>query len=117
VQIRLKRLKPGSCSAIAALKCSDGFKATSPDAIAGELRRHWEEIFRARPHNETILSRWLQEELGTDSPSYGMHEDLAVSIQDIIAVVKRSPTSMPGPNGIPYKAWKRLGHIAENLFF
>ena len=58
-QVRLNKLRPGSCGTVAALKCADGSMATSPEAIAQELRRHWGEVFSHREHDDptfTILS-------------------------------------------------------------
>lgn len=57
VQVRLKKLRQGNCSAIAALQCCNGMMATTPAETAAELRRYWAEVFPTRPCQGAILGR------------------------------------------------------------
>ena len=112
-QVRLNRLRPGSCCTVAALKCADGSMATTPEAIAHELRRHWGEVFSLRAHDEPTLQSWLQEELGGESP-FGEDTDWDVSMQHVLHAIKVAPCTAPGPDGIPYNAWKKLGPLGAS---
>ena len=112
-QVRLNRLKPGNCGTVAALKCADGSMAISPDAIAHELRRHWAEVFSYKAHDEPTLHAWLHEELGSDCP-FGEDVNWEVSIEHVLHAIKVAPGTAAGPDGIPYKAWKKLGPLGAH---
>ena len=44
-QVKLNKLKPGSCSSIGASKGRDGNIISDPNFIIGELRAYWGDIF------------------------------------------------------------------------
>ena len=113
-QVRLNRLKPGSCGSVAALKCADGSMATTPDAIAHELRKHWGQVFSHRAHDDPTLHTWLRQELGS-SGSFGNDVDWEVSIENVLHAIKVAPSTAPGPDGIPYRAWKKLGPLGASV--
>ena len=117
IQMKLQRLKPGSCNSIAAMLCADGKLITDAGDIARELHRHWHQVFQAKTMDSNMLKRWLQEELqGEQAFNPGM-EDFDLTLADIEKSVKNAPATMPGPDGIPYLAWKRLGILGADCLF
>ena len=102
VQFKLQRLRPGSCNSIAVLLCQDGTLATDSKAIAKELHRHWHQVFQARPMDDGLLQKWLQEEIG-DEEVFGGGDPSRFELQqeDMQKAIKRAPATMPGPDGIP----------------
>ena len=115
VQARLKQLKPGHCGAIGAIMGSDGCLRTTPSSIAAELQRHWGDVFSSRPSDHGILQKWIAEEFNDERPLGQLHHDLGIQASDIDRNVDKAPNSMPGPDGIPYIAWKRLGATGKQV--
>ena len=37
--------------------------------------------------------------------------------RDVRTAIRRSNNSMPGPDGIPYKAWRKLGELGVEIIF
>jgi len=101
---RLARLLPGAISSIGALVCPDGTLLTEDDDIAKELARHWGEVFAEKPIDKDLLRAWLEGisplELDATDPSWDL---LPSSVADAI---RFATESSPGPDGIPYKAFK-----------
>ena len=117
VQSRLKNLRPGNCGAIAAVRCQDGSIAITQEDIAQELRRHWKEVFSERPIDFAKLREWFKEDLPVDGLPRWSEGDLDLLRKDIEDAIKRSPNSMPGPDGIPYIAWRKLGRLGSDILF
>ena len=117
VQAKLQRLKPGTSNTIAVLKCADGSLATEPREIARELQRHWGQVFQQKPCDQNMLERWLQEELHGNPAFQADQEQCKLLLKDIQLAISRAPATMPGPDGIPYSAWKRLGILAADVLF
>ena len=117
LQVRLQRLKPGSCNSIAAMLCADGNLVTDAKEIALELHRHWHQIFQAKPMDEELLQNWFQEELQRGCAFDASDDDFKINLQDLQKAIKNAPATMPGPDGIPYLAWKRLGVLGADCLF
>jgi hypothetical protein len=113
VEVRLRRLRPGATTAVAALRCGDGRMVSDAAGIAAELRRHWCEVFAERRVDEPALSTWLSEAEDIDGAFSTLAADAWTARREEVArAVKSAPATMPGPDGIPFVAWKRLGHLA-----
>ena len=113
-QVRLNKLRPGNSSSIAAIKCADGSMATTPEAIAEELRIYWGEVFSHREHDAGTLNQWFQEEL-CGQQVFPQDTCWDIELQNVEHALKVAPSTAPGPDGIPYKAWKRLGPLAASI--
>ena len=87
VQARLKELIPGSCNAVAAIKCADGRLVTSTPSNFAELRRHWSEVFTARSIDTRKLIEWLSEDLQEKPPWTCRDTNLDVTVSDMAEVV------------------------------
>ncbi len=95
----------------------EGSLVTSPTDIARELRRYWSAVFSPKPCNFDLLRKWFQEEFPEGPPWGGEQEDWSICEGDVDRVISHSPASMPGPDGIPYKAWRRLGLAAKTALY
>ena len=112
-QVRLNRLRPGNCNSIASIKCADGSMAITSEAIAEELRKHWADVFSHREHDAGTLQDWFREELS--DPAFAQDTCWDIQLHDVEHALKVAPVTAPGPDGIPYKAWKRLGPLAASI--
>ena len=95
------------------IQSQQGNIETEPYAMALALRDHWKKVFTARPTSDrTTLRKWL-----TEHP-YGVPPTLRKSPsvwlltqQQVELAIKHSNNSSPGPDGIPYAAWRNIGHL------
>ena len=117
IQAKLQRLKPGTANTIAVLLCANGQLATDAKSIAKELHRHWHITFQAKPMDEDLLQKWLREEIGDNGPFQNNSTDLEILPEDLQKAIKNAPATMPGPDGIPYLAWKKLGILGADCLF
>ena len=114
----LYRLAPGKSDSIGAVIDDRGRFLTDPQAMADHLRQHWAEVFRARGVGQDRLKTWLDEdtaERGTTAPLHDALRNLRVRRRDIKRALKRSNDSAPGPDGIPYGAWRIMGDMAVEM--
>ena len=112
IMTKIRRLKPGSCTTLRCMRTEAGEIITEPDAILSELRRHWGRVFTARPRDAECIEAWLRSSYpqgdglenfpGMDDPGW------PVGKKDIAKAVRLSGHSAPGPDGLPYEAWKRM---------
>ena len=121
---QLRRLSPGSCTSLPAVLHPDGRVVTDPEEMAEALRLHWRATFAARRINAGLLDTWLQEELpclqeGFPLPGLPPAGSAAWQLahSHVEESVARSANSAPGPDGIPYLAWRRLGPLASTTLF
>ena len=125
---RLRRLAPGGTSTLRALKVTvpgDGPNApereevsTDPAKIAAELVAHWGRVFGEAPIDEQALQVWLGEALPPQE-SRPPHNAAtwAVRKKDVARAVRCAGNSMPGPDRIPYLAWRKLGRLGIDVLF
>jgi len=114
VQVKLNRLKPGNCCSVGAIKGSDGHIISDPKLMIAELRKYWKDIFSHSPCNDQLLRQWAGEE---DSiPSWeGFRGGWVPCWKDMAKVIQIASKSAPGPDGIPYSAWKCLGELGVEV--
>ena len=116
--VRLRRLRPGGTTALSALVAPDGEVVTDSAEMAALLRSHWGEVFAATPINASTLERWIAEDLPPEARSTLPPADdprWRVRRQDVGRAMKLAGASAPGPDGIPYSAWQRLGETAVDI--
>ena len=122
IQTRLRRLVPGSTTALKAMCTSDGTVTADPKEMAEALREHWGGVFAAKHIDNSMLGTWLQEvfpdyehgNLATGLP--GTESELwHVQREDIEHAIQTCGDTMPGPDGIPYAAWRMLGPLAVSI--
>ena len=61
-----------------------------------------------------MLQSWFQEEFGEQRP-FENNNDLCILLEHVQHAIKVAPGTAPGPDGIPYMAWKRLGPLAATI--
>ena len=113
-------LPPGRSGSVGAVIDDRGRYLTDPQAMADYLRRHWAEVFRAKGINQPRLQAWLDEDAAEQGATAPSHEDLRhlhVRRRDVRKALRRSNNSSPGPDGIPYGAWRVLGETAVEALF
>ncbi len=116
----LYRLAPGKSDSIGAVIDDRGRYLTEPQAMADFLRGHWSEVFRARGVDQSRLQTWLDDdavERGSAAPTHEALRQLRVRRRDVRKALKKSNNSAPGPDGIPYGAWRALGKVAVEALF
>ena len=101
---RTNRLIPGNnnTATISAIKDSSGRVHTAPEEIAETLVTHWDQVFKAKPIDSDLLTEWLQDQPQIFDNSLRW-ELLLSHVEDAIKYCK---DSAPGPDGIPYSAFK-----------
>ena len=110
---RLQLTIPSARNARLAVHTADGI-TTEPKEMATALKEHWSKVFCARPvGNVQVMQQWLR-----DTP-YGFHERKwqensrwTVTQEDVEKAILWSNNSAPGPDGIPYMAWRKVGRLA-----
>ena len=91
------------------VQAHDGNIETNPKDMARALGDHWKKVFSARPTTDgATLRKWL-----TEHP-YGIPTMLRkdtkawlLTQQHVEVAIKQSNNSSPGPDGIPYAAWRK----------
>ena len=121
---KVRRLAPGRAAGALALEDADGAVQTDPSAVAAILRLHWGDVFAKRCLREADIRRWLQHDLhAPDGLAAALHPLLAdptcwrIRREDIVNAIDRTSKSAPGPDGIPYAAWRALGPLAHDTLF
>ena len=138
---KLKRLLPGQANSIGAILREDGTVTKEPAAMAKAIKDHWSKVFAHKQIDETMLERWFaslktawgaQEEnaepsLDNGNPLPHMREKRkpirtdpgkwATRRKDIIKALKLAGNSSPGPDGIPFAAWRALKGIGITVLY
>ena len=84
--------------------------------MASVLRGHWRDTFTAKGIDEERLQAWLDGDLTArtrEGPSHDSMKRLKVRKRDIKKALKLSNDSAPGPDGIPYGAWREVVGLAS----
>ena len=128
IHAKLRRLAPGGTNTLTAIRRPapgpglaepDHWEITTrPDQIAAELTRHWGKVFGNASIDEDALRGWLRQ--AVHPPDARPPTNAArwhVRKKDVARAIRCSGSSMPGPDRIPYVAWKRLGPLAVDVLF
>ena len=120
IHAKLRRLAPGGTNTISAIRrqapdqapgpSHEGEITTRTDQIAAELVRHWGRMFGDAHIDEAALQSWLRQNL--HPPSTVPPANAArwhIRKKDVARAIRCSGNSLPGPDRIPYVAWRRLG--------
>ena len=77
-------------------------------------------MFSARGVDEERLRTWIDEDLELRRDRGEMQEAMQhvrLQREQVEAAIRHSNNSSPGPDGIPYAAWRRLGDEAVDILF
>ncbi len=111
----LYRLAPGNASSFGAITDQRGRVITDAQGMVAILRDHWSKTFQANGVDEERLQAWLQEDQEhrqVHGPSHSPLADLRLRKRHIRKAIKLSNNSAPGPDGLPYGAWRAMGEVA-----
>ena len=77
-------------------------------------------MFKAKGINQDKLNSWLDEDTDHRSQHGPSHDDvrnIVVRRRHVRKALKLSNNSAPGPDGIPYGAWRAMGKTAVDALF
>ena len=115
---RLRRLIPGASTSLSAMKDAAGNITADPEEMADILRAHWGSVFTKQNIDKQLLEKWISNATLRDDgdrlPPTSAPE-WKVTREEIELAVKQSGDGMPGPDRIPYKAWRKLGTLAVDI--
>ena len=124
IMLKVRKLAPGRAGMVGGVMDEQGVVRTDRDQKADVLRRHWGETFRERRVDETLLQEWLNDDAvapngltAAMSRATGDAGRWKVRRKDVQAAIDRAGASAPGPDGIPYAAWKALGPLGCDILF
>lgn len=119
---QLRRVAPGRTSALPAIIDSAGELRTTGEGMAEALCCHWRDVFAARSLGRTARREWLRADAAAPS---GLRVAVRAVAQDTAAwrlrrsdvrrAIASTSRSAPGPDGVPYSAWRRMGALAVDV--
>ena len=114
ILVRLQRLLPGTTGGLSVMRDKFGDLTSDPAEMAGILNEHWGSVFSRKDVARHKIASWL-----VDGPSLPAASDARWKItrEHVTTAVKVARESAPGPDGIPYRAWKALGDLGINCLF
>ena len=119
---KLRRIRPGAATSLSAVQATDGQVLIDPDSMAAELQRHWSQTFAGEPIDHAALSIWLRHTLpdggtGRDGSPLPSADVWRIRRHDVAKAVRLSGNSAPGPDGIPYLAWRMVGPLGVDVLW
>ena len=124
ILVKLKRLMPGASSGVNAMASDQGEITTDPMEMANILRQHWGRVFTRKPTNGRLRNAWLNNVFPGSTRSGNARDLHAVSSErwtirrkDVAEAIKQTGNTMPGPDCVPYKAWRQLGDLGIDILY
>ena len=121
---KVRKLAPGKSAAVDALEAPDGSVQAAPAEVASILCNHWGDVFSKRHLRPADIRAWLQADCGADDglaaalrPLVADPSNWQIRRQDVEAAIARTSRSAPGPDGIPYSAWRALGPLGVEVLY
>ena len=101
-----------------------GEVTTQPAKMAEILHKHWSGDFARKDIDETVLRGWLEDvfpEGGRGQAVIGLppreSPEWTLQEKDVEEAVNQTSDTSPGPDQIPYLAWRRLGRLGNKILF
>ena len=118
---RLRRLKLGTTTTLQTVLARDGTWATQPADIMKALQQHWAEVFTGAAMPKEAISSWLHKAYPQGEglqhfpavPTDSWH----IRRRDVAKALSCAGRSAPGPDGLPYAAWKATGSYGIDLLW
>ena len=112
------RLRPGRFAALHSILGERSEQLTTPEEMAGGLQQHWSKVFARRGIDEAKLEEWLDQD-GDDRPLSHSAPFPARSSRlrrhHIRSAIRGSGSSSPGPDGLPFLAWRQIESLAVDV--
>ena len=112
----LQRLLPGGQKGLSVMASTDGsFITGEPSEMADLLRQHWSGVFTRKQTKLLSLRSWID----SYSVKFDVHELASCKLErsHVVESVKNARDSSPGSDGVPYKAWRKLGPLAIDVLY
>lgn len=116
---RLARLgRSTQNTGIFAMQDPSGQVQTDTEQIAEMLQNHWRTVFQGRPIDEPKLEAWMRvaERAGAQRLT-APASSWRLRTKDVQRALRIAGNSRPGPDGVPYEAWRRLGPLGVHLLW
>jgi hypothetical protein len=113
IEKRFKKLIPGGASGVHTLMVG-GELITDKARIDSELNSYWGKVFQAQPiedRDKLVLQSWLDDHLRQMKPPEGFEAE--PNLRKVIAHIRNTA---PGPDGIPYAAYKKCLDLCLPIF-
>jgi len=88
--------------------------------MADVLRRHWASVFSARGVDLDLLRKWVADDIAARKVENNLQEAMRgaqIERKHVATAVSRSNDSAPGPDGVPYLAWRLLKEDAIDVLY
>ena len=110
--------KKATNKGIFAMHDGNGQVYTQAEDMARLLQEHWQKVFKDKNIDDVKLSQWMAmaREVGAKKVE-SAPAAWRVRTRDIRKALKMAGNSRPGPDGIPFEAWRRLGAFGEHMLW
>ena len=108
----------GASTSLQALVDDTGAGTADPVEMANSLRDHWGTVFAERSIDKQLLDKWLKNATFPPQQKDVLLPGSAqwqVTREEVEAAIQQSGDGMPGPDRIPYEAWRKLGTLAIHI--
>ena len=119
VRNRLARLtRRTQTVSLQAVATEDGEVTTNAQDMAQALLAHWARVFGSADSDPEALRNWFALAAKWNVPSVSQPASAwKVRRRDVARALRLAGNSRPGPDGVPFAAWRRLGSLAANVLF
>ena len=116
---KLAHLKPpGVALTLGAMEDDDGNITTDTKQMASLLRSHWSKTFSHTDTNPHHTKKWLQHAYKDGPPcQHSTTREWTPRKKDLTRAIHLSNSSSPGPDGVPYGAWRNSGDEATEILW
>ena len=137
----ISRLLPGNTSCIGGIMKEDGEVTGEAGPMAKAIIQHWAKVFSSKAIDEDLLKKWLEEVRPQRSRECNLNDADKVTEKgdpharthpprraipqertrwkpkrrNIIKALRQAGNSSPGPDGVPFAAWRALGSAGVDL--
>ena len=119
IRNRLARLtRRTQTVSLQALETADGGVTTDANDMAQQLLTHWARVFGAADPDPEAFRRWFALADAWNVPSINRPAAAwRVRRRDVARALRLAGNSRPGPDGVPFAAWRRLGDLGLDVLF
>ena len=100
------------CASLVNVRRDDGTAAASAEESADILFNQWQPVFQEAPMDMRAARRFVPH-IQKVTQEY----EWVISFDEFSALVGKLGVSAPGPDGIPFSAWRHAGDIARDLLY
>ena len=89
-----------------------------PDLMAKSITDYWQNVMNEKATSSTDRGAWLRNPLFAHANRFATPlETLIPPIETVKGVIDNAPTSSPGPDGIPFSAYKAISALAAPVLW